>query len=178
MANNPTSGIQTLPQRVFQATASKGTDVASIVANNYGTALKRDFLLKTIRVHMTGSFFGVSEHAMIGFARGDMTVTEISAALLAALTNPEDYQQWDEFAKASGIFWETLHTYGSPDTDLSGLTAWNKNISIGGGKGIPIEAGHGIQRFVFNPGTDTWSTGAVFLGHYALVGIFLKDSQA
>lgn len=179
MAKPPTAGIQSLPAIIDASGGTTGDRTAVAIQSHYTTALRRDFLCKKIRVHVRAGPFSQEEQALIGFARGDMTVAEIAAALTTQLPDPEDFQLWDDFVNASGIFWETLHLVTMQTEGAAGSAftfAWNEVISFGGGGGIPLEAGHGIVMFAFNPVADSWAT-PTFNGEVVYVGIFLKDSR-
>ncbi len=182
MARDPTGGVQTLPD-IFATNLSTLASLTALqISDDYaGTNLKKDFLLKTLRCSYMSKVMEADETVLVGFARGDMTVAEIATALGNFLADPESFQQWDNFVIALGIFWQTIRIVsgnavsGTPVAAMKGI---NEDIQIGGGKGIPLEAGAGIQMFVFNPSGGALTTGAQVQGLYSLVGVFLKDSQA
>ncbi len=180
MAKPPTTGIQTLPDLFATNLLTLAGLTALQITDDYATGLKKDFLLKKIRVACGTKLLAIDDEVILGFCRGDMTVAEIASALGNFLADPEKFSTWDEFVVASGIYWQTVRFFmGRGDGTAGGDQAqWNEEIQIGGGKGIPIEAGAGIQMFAFNPSGGALTTGAQVLGLYSLVGVFLVDSQA
>ncbi len=180
MAKNLTSGIQTLPELFRTIIGALASDTAVIVSADYSTGLTRDFLLKKIRTYVYLEDFTEAKAHIIGFARGDMTIAEIGTALATQLKDPEDFQLWDSFANAKGIFWETLRLIGGIQAGnvATHTPIWNETISIGGGKGIPLEAAHGIQIFLFNPdGSAVGEAGTTCVGGVQLVGVFMEGSN-
>ncbi len=182
MAKPPTTGIQSLPDLVNTNLGAFASLTALQLSDDYaGTNLKRDLLVKRIRTQLTVKVMEADEAVLLGFCRGDMTVAEIATALGTFLADPDSFQQWDNFVIASGIYWQTLHILGGnavSGTPVAGLEYWNDDIQIGGGKGIPMEAGAGIQLFAFNQSGGAITTGPQVQGLYELVGVFLEDSQA
>ncbi len=174
-----TSGIQILPNLVRKVLDTLTSDTAVEVTTAYTTGLTRDFLLKKIRMQFQIEDFTRTKSLIIGFARGDMTMAEIVTALATQLLDPEDFQLWDSFANNKGIFWETLRSVTGVDVGDTNITpTYNFDISIGGGKGIPLEAAHGIQCFAFNPdGGTVGNAGSTFQGAIELIGIFMEGSN-
>lgn len=182
MAQDPTKGILTLKDAIRFEFGAIVADTAEIITQVYGTALTRDFLLKKIRTQIAFEDFPADQYIIVGFCRGDMSITQIATVLAAETPDPETFGALDSFAEANGIFWETLKM-------LSGISnvatppnsnphIWNATISMGGGKGIPLEAGHGIQMFMFNPDDGTiGNAGSKILGLYQLVGVFMEGSN-
>ncbi len=179
MVNKPSSGIQILPEAVRKVLAALTSDDAQIVANGYTVNLTRDFLLKRLRVQLQLEDFTDTRVLIFGFARGDMTIAEIASVLVTKLPDPEDFQAWDNFALNRGIFWETLQMITGIDTaNVTSTPVYNWDFSIGGGKGIPLEAGHGIQSFVFNPdGITVGNAGSTILALYEYIGVFMEGSN-
>ncbi len=179
MANTGPKGIQTLPAAFRQASGTLASDTARIVDNSY-QAITRDFLCKKIRVQLQQEDFPAGHSWLLGFCRGDVTIAEISSILSTVLLDPEDFQLWDDFAQANGIFWETLNIISGNLTGSTGVPAGlvNLTLSLGGGKGIPLEAAHGIAMFIFNPSANTiGAANTVTLGTYQLVGVFMEGSN-
>ncbi len=181
MGSDPTKGIQTLPDLFRTTTGIMLSDAAVLVGSSpYTTGLARDFLLKKLRYHIHLEDFPAAQALLFGFCRGDMTTAEIIEVLATQLPDPEDFQQWDDFAQTNGIFWETLRMIrGNENTDVgSAAGVSNETISMGGGKGIPLEAGHGIQMFVFNGASTTvGETTSELWGSWQLVGVFMEGSN-
>ncbi len=182
MAPNPTEGIQTLPDMIRATVGSLASDTAIILWTVYATALKRDFLLKKLRVRLKMEFGNTDDPVLFGFARGDMDIGSIGSVLANATPDPEDFGSWDEFALRNGIFWETLQLMNGPNGDASALLLpapiWNDSITIGGGKGIPLEAEHGIQLFAFNPSNGNITNSSTNItGAIQLVGVFMEGSN-
>ncbi len=182
MAKPPTTGIQSLPDLVTTNLATLASLTALQLSDDYaGTNLKKDLLVKRIRTQIGIKILEADETILLGFCRGDMTIAEIATALGNFLADPESFQQWDNFVIASGIYWQTLRLFvgnAVSGTPVARIDTWNADIQIGGGKGIPMEAGAGIQFFAFNPSGGPLTTGSQVQGLYELIGVFLEDSQA
>ena len=168
MGNTGPSGILSLPNKFSTANAiNAGT--AILLSTQY-VAIERDFLLKKLRARYGAHQLDPNDGLVIGFCRGDMTVGEIKAVIEKALLDPDDFQEWDEFAMMNGIFWETLE-YVSDQQD-----AVNEAYSVGGGKGLPLQAGKGIGMFAYNP--DGGNTATIEIsGVNSLVGVFMEGSD-
>ncbi len=180
MSKQTPKGIRTLPDAVRTGIGQLNSDTAFIVQATYATQLTRDFLCKTIRRQLAYEFGNSDDFVLIGYCRGDMTIGEISSILSTQLPDPEDFQSWDEIAQVNGIFWETLHLFqGAGDTTFgSNAIALNDAVSLGGGKGIPLEAGHGIQMFAFNPSAaQLQNTSGAITGTHQLVGVWMEGSN-
>ncbi len=179
MVKPPTGGVQTLPTAFRTAFGAILSDVSEIMNTSYASDLAKDFLLKMIRVQIQLEDFPESQKLWIGFARGDMTIGNISAALSTVLANPEDLQLWDSWSTSMmGIYWESMRMIGGNDTTNSSYAGpgWDETISIGGGKGIPLEAGIGIQLFIFNATSGSLANaGSTLVGLYQLVGVWLSQ---
>ncbi len=177
---HPASGIVTLPDAIRTAVNALGQDTAFILTTAYATVLTRDFLCKKIRTQLRFEDGGRQDTFIIGFCRGDMTVAQILSALVTELPDPERYTDWQNYAELNGVFWETLKMITGEDItgqDASSvLSSWNDTISLGGGKGIPFEAGHGVQMFIFNASGQTAASGSV-VGTYQMVGVFMEGSN-
>ncbi len=173
-------GIVTLPESFRHVQGALASDTSVILDNSYSTALARDFLLKKIRYQAQLEDIPSTVSWLIGFARGDLTIAEITTILTFVLPDPKDFQFWDNYAQLNGIFWETLRQIGGNAAAQDGSNAgiWNANISMGGGKGLPLEAGHGIQMFAFNPsGAAVGNAGTTMICSYQLVGVFMEGSN-
>ncbi len=183
MGNTGPHGIISLPNGFRTVIGALNSDTVFQIDDDYGEdALTRDFLCKKIRTQAVLEDFPADEFLVVGFARGDMSLTDISSALAVPTADPEDFQLWDNFATKNGIFWETLQMISGianvATPPNSNPNIWNMTVSLGGGKGIPLEAGHGIQLFVFNPsGNQIGSAGATLFGLYQLVGVFMEGSN-
>ncbi len=179
-SKNLTGGIQTLPELFRTNIGSVASDSAEIISADYSTQLTRDFLCKKIRYQLQLEDFESTRGLIFGFARGDLTVAQIAEVLATQLPDPENFALWDDFGQTNGIFWETLRMIGGNVAAQDGSNAglWNGPVSLGGGKGIPLEAGHGIQSFVFNPSADSiGQAGSTLLGGVQLVGVFMEGSN-
>jgi len=182
MGNTGPKGILTLPNAFRTVIGAITSDSVEIMDSDYSTQLTRDFLCKKIGIQAVLEDWPADTYLLAGFARGDMTVTQIASALAVPLPDPEDFDLWDNFATVNGIFWETLQMLSGVENvatpPASNSAIWNDRISLGGGKGIPLEAGHGIQLFVFNPSGDSIGVaGSTMLGTYQLVGVFMEGSN-
>ncbi len=172
MAGDATKGIQTLPESMRTALVTLASDTALDINTSYGSGLTRSFLIKQIRIYF-GILDGTAGDAVIvGFARGDMSIVQIAAALSSALIDPKVLSQSDEFALRNGIYWQTVRLL---QAQASALSTVNEVISIGGKNGIPMEKGIGLKMWAFNPAGSSLTTGAVIAGGFALVGVFLED---
>ncbi len=182
MGPPPTSGVQTLPNLLTTSLGALASLTALIIETDYAEGnLKRDFLLKRIRAQVAIKILEADEQVLIGFCRGDMTIAEIATALGNNLPDPDDFQLWDNFVIASGIYWQTLKIFTGnavSGTPVARMMDWNDDIKIGGGKGIPLQADKGIQMFAFNSSGGALTTGSQLQGFYELVGVFLEDSVA
>ncbi len=175
---SPAAGIQTLPEAVRStAMRSLASDTSVIINSSYGTALLQDFLLKKLRYQFILAAYNPASMYIMGFCRGDMAIAEISAALATQLVDPQDFQSWDSFAQAKGIYWQTLRTLaGVTNTaDAGEVINVDGDVSIGGKNGIPLEHGVGIQMFIFNPSGATTGTSETLNGLFQLVGVFMED---
>ncbi len=182
---DPTKGIQTLPDHLRGDLTTLASDTAEIIGLGYGPNLTRDFLLKKIRTQLYFGDLFLRTGLIVGFARGDMTIAEIATVLATELPDPEDYQKIDDYAKVNGIFWETLRIVDGTFDDVGGAgppvqgaqAKYEITQSLGGGKGLPLEAGHGIQMFVFNPSSVTINDSTKYAGTYQLVGVWMEGSN-
>ncbi len=172
MAGDATKGIQVLPETFRVAMLTLLTDTAIDLSTSYGSALVRSVLLKQIRMYFGATDGSAGDYLIVGFARGDMTIAQIAAALSSALVDPKVLSQSDEFALRNGIFWQTVRGL---HLNEAGFSVINETISIGGKKGIPIEKGIGIKAWAFNPTGNSVTTGAFVNGGYNLIGVFLED---
>ncbi len=176
----PYSGIRTLPEHYRGTTASSlASDTVIILDTSYGSALARDFLWKRARMQASLRGMNANEVVIMGFARGDMTTTEIAVALATQLVNPDDFNDWAKFANANGIYWQTLVQGGSGNGQSGSGTGLNialfdLDTQIGGKHGIPVEGGVGVSLFVFNPMSNALGTGVAEQGLYQLIGVFLE----
>ncbi len=172
MVQTPTAGIQILPEVIRAALTTLGADTSLSLNTSYGSAMTKAFLIKQVRYALALSGLTAGEGPiLIGFARGGLSVAEITSALATALVNPEDASNMGAFAMASTIFWETLRLISDHD-EVSPL---NETISIGGRKGIPVQEGEGIQLFAFNPTGAALTTGAAVVGAFNLIGVWLNE---
>ncbi len=182
MGKPPTEGIQSLPNLVTTSLGTLASLNALILETDYaGSNLKRDFLLKKIRTQHAIKLLEADETVLIGFCNGDMAIGDIATALGNHLPDPQDFQLWDNFVIASGIYWQTLRMFvgnAVSGVPVARMQTWNEDIQIGGGKGIPIKAGVGIQMFAFNPSGGALTTGSQLQGEHEHVGVFLEDTIA
>lgn len=178
MATDPTEGIRTLPAIVGTTTGAILSLEAEIVETSYGSALNRDFLWKKLRTTIHAEDFPNGQAVIIGFARGDMTAAEIAATLKQITRDPDEFGEWGFFTQANGIYWETLRFMSAQDSagEGAGPNFYQETISMGGGKGLPLEGGIGLSLFVFNahPSVSIGNAGSTIVGLYQLVGVFMK----
>ncbi len=178
MATSPTSGIQTLTEHPVQVVGILTALLAKALATDYASGLTQDFLLKKVRYHLALEDLDPREYMIIGLARGDATVAQIAAIMESANRDPDDLDLWDDFAIANAIFWETVRILGGTDVVTSSGQVLNEDISIGGGKGLPLEGGVGIQVFAWNPhsAVSVGNVGTTIVGIVNYVGVFMAGT--
>ncbi len=173
--NSPLAGIQTLPDNFVLALGTLASGTTVLVNANYGTALTRSFLMKRIRLQGSLTTLNAADGIIIGFAKGDMTIAQIAAALEADINDPNDFDSWASMIQRRGIMWQSLHSVAATGTNASQI---NMDVGIGGKKGIPMTAGEGVVMFAHNPHAAAMTTGSLLAGLFQIVGVWLDEIVA
>lgn len=152
------------------ALTTLAASTASVVTGTMDTEMDAPFLCKQLQWNAAVMDLDPSDAVLIGLAHGDATQAEIETALQQSLTDPNDVGEWPLVLKKQIIWWESLFV-------LTGQqNVCNERIKLGGGKGIPIAEGKGVNLFVYNISTTTaLTTGSVFACLATLKGVWLGD---
>lgn len=157
--------------RVNMGLSSLGAQTSLL--NTFGgmdTELDAPFLIKQVQYNIHVNELAAGEHVIVGLSQGDVSISEITSALEQELTDPFDIGEAGLALKKIGIFWETLRSF-SAQMDIN-----NEQIKIGGGKGIPIAEGKGVNVFVYNPAIGALSAaGQGCVGLVTIKGVWLSD---
>ncbi len=172
--NSPLAGIQTLPDNFVLALGTLASVTAVALNVNYGTGLTRSFLIKRLKLQAAFVAANGADSIVIGFARGDMTVAQISTALDTDINDPNDFDSWATMMQRNGILYQTLVALGPGGTGAAGRQI---DVRVGGSKGLPMTAGEGVQLFAYNPGAAL-TTGSIVQGLFQLVGVWLDEIVA
>ncbi len=147
-------GIQILPHKIGPVSiASLATLTAQDLTTNYDSEINRSLLLKHVRANLVIKAAVDEEFIIVGMARGEASVTGIKNALESVqLTEDLETQ-----AVVRDVFMETLMMMGDPAS--IGLLV-EIDVSLGGGKGIPVEEDEGVKWFAYNPDDGNLSAGS------------------
>lgn len=134
------------------------------VGSDHETAMTRAFLAKSVRMqmHWKGATAGEGP-LLIGLAQGTASVTKIKSAI-------EDTLLRDDPA-VTGSKKDVLHestvliTTDNPRED--------REVSLGGGKGIPFHEDLGFQVFAYDVSSGGLTTGSSVRGIATIKGVWL-----
>ncbi len=167
-------GLQFNPVRLNNdALGALAADTAVQLNQAIGSGSTQSFLAKRIKYALGITDATDTDGIIIGIASGSATVAEIQAALTVTVSNPDDAGSKAVSANKRNIWWETvryLHAEAS-----QGHIVLNEDISLGGGKGIPMKEADGFQLFAYNPSTAALTTGMTVQGLLMFSGVWLKD---
>ncbi len=169
---SPLGGLQFLPDNFQLALSTLASNTALIVSGNYGSGLKRAFLMKHLKAYIAINDLNASDAILVGFAMGTMSVSEIRDAFIREIPDPNEFGNWVDIINKRGVYWQTLAILTAEEN------AVNMDVKIGGKNGIPLTPGEGIQFFAYNTTTDALTTGSELNGVYLLQGAWLGDSIA
>ena len=163
------SGLKIGVLRGTLATSTLAAATTVLGTGDMDAEMDAPFLCKSVDIHVSYQSSTDTQAILCGLAQGDASTGEISVALTQEFTDPFDVGEASLVAKNLIIFWETLEIMGV-DRRLVSKHA----VRLGGGKGIPIAEGKGLNFFVFNPG------GGALVDHnvtfqYVLKGVWLGD---
>ncbi len=139
-------------------------------------AITATFLMKRARfwVHLFGRTSGDDGPIFMGIAPGDMTTTEIAAAINEANTaGPDDTTQVLTQDNAWSLSRWSFCPFLFPAVETEGWTSsrWFKAP----GRGWAAKEGTGWQTFVFNAGNGALETGSKIGGIVEVQGVWLRD---
>ncbi len=153
---------------VATALGTLATQTAIVMDTSHATALLQSFLMKKVRAHVRSKGATTDDDGiLVGMARGDATITEIKAALETVQLERDMQTQ----ANRRVVLFETLmYLRGSGD----GVTQFaEREVSLGGGNGIPFEDGDGWQWFAYNYSDGNLTTGQSLHLHATIYGVWL-----
>ncbi len=165
------AGLQTQPLRMdSDALGTLAANTALILNSGFASTLTRSFLIKQVMNSFNVDGMAADETVIIGLCNASATIAEIASALSTLVTDPDDASSPSTAANRQMIFWETLHASGGAARDPH-----NENVSLGGGKGIPVKEATGLAIFAYNPSTVALTTGGLVNGLIVIRGIWLND---
>lgn len=144
----------------------------AVLATTSGMDSEMDagFLVKQAQFNVSVTNLTGDESVIVGLAQGDMSESEIATGLQQVLTDPFDIGEAGLAIKKMGIFWETVWILGPNDQ------VCNERFSIGGGRGIPIAEGKGVNFFIYNPSSVGLSANSqTCQGLATIKGVWLGD---
>ncbi len=159
------SGIQILPSRLTDDSTGTLASITAIILDSVlGTGLLSNFLLKKLRTQIMVEGLTAGEGLILFYASTTLTIAEIANIMNASILGPAEI---DEQASAKGIYWETLRMVNAEQP------LYQLDLSLGGGKGIPIFEGVGMQLVAYNPAGGTLTTAGVISGIQAAYGVWM-----
>ncbi len=156
----------TIAPLTFSGSTGTLAGVTGISMGGVSTAFEDDFLCKKIRAHLWGSNWTAGDGLIIGIARGTATVAEIKTALT---TSPTSMVETNIEGATKLVFFETVRVITATD----GHNEYDIDVSLGGGRGIPLANGHGYQLFVYNPTGSALSSSVLISCIITLYGVWL-----
>ncbi len=153
-----------------QSLGTLADGVALKVGANYDNdqLTSRSFLMKKIMMNAQVIDLTAGDNPLLfGMCSGELSVGAIKAALEQIQTDNDPAED----GIALRIFWETLRYI--PLNVTSNADPTHYEVSLGGGKGIPMQVDQGWQWFVFNQSGGAMNTGAVFKGFATYYGVWL-----
>ncbi len=159
-----------MEQQVSQAGGTLGglTAIAIETAHNT-TGMERAFLMKKMRVCYSAEGLEVSDNVMLLLSRGNISVTELAAAL-AVDDNVEDDYQLAQATIRRCVDLVMVPSMGGQTGTHSLAYTWNVDLPR---KGIPFEEGEGWFLAIFNPSTSAWVTGSIHNVTSKIWGVYL-----
>ncbi len=169
---DPPKGLQRFVLSGLAALSTLGGNTALTVANLDNFTVP--FLAKKIRGYFIIEGLTDGEFIEIVIGRGDSSLAEIADALqlinVDPLSNPDAYQiEQNEAIKH--VWWETKKVLVSGPRTGSDKVEFE--MSLGGGKGIPISESNGISCYAFNTLSSALTTGGIVSVGMELVGVWL-----
>lgn len=175
---NPTKGIQTLPERIStDLTTLAGQTVLTLGAAGtpaYASNTTRIFLLKKIRYNLAYAAATANEPVIIACVTSGSGDSNYDDAIDDPLANPDDPDNWLSYVNSSMILRQSLRIL-MKDGEGSGKTVLSEEISIGGRKGIPFQNGFGPKLVAYNPRGSTLTTGSSIQGLVEYIGVWLDE---
>ncbi len=159
--HGPNGGLQQLPDFQTNSIGTLAQNASLVVNNAYNTNITKAFLMKRYHAMVRLSGFTVTDDASYiwGLARGNLTVSEIAAAIIQATVDPEDPITSDDAGIRSRIIWQSLREIPRDGDGTSGTL--DEFIHIGGRDGIPFNENEGWQEFIHNHGLSPTTGGRV-----------------
>ena len=176
MIQEAAQGLQSIPF-VVDGTLGAISDQDNAVWWNSiaATEWTQSFLLKKIKVNLVISTLTDDEFVYLHFGVGGPTNAQIETILEseAEYEDPSTADAQAAYANLKQVFHQAGKLLGQ-NAEGNGDILWNETISIGGKKGIPLNADQGIAGFAYAPLSQI-TTGAFVGGIITLVGVFLND---
>ncbi len=153
-----------------------------MVDGTYGS-ITEGFLVKQVRYIAVVDDWDELDQAVIFLAPEGASVTEIAAAFTATLVDPKDSSNaGNQSVKRQRVVWDSI--FALPTQGWATLIAGGSNafaldsgwMKLGGGKGIPFQAGKGPEVVAFNYATTASLAAGVGIQIQTLLrGVWLND---
>ena len=176
MINQIDKGLQMLVHPMAQtALSTLNSEVALEMQNLFVEDANQGFLVKKIKYNIAVVDLTAGDCVQFLIAPADMSIAEVRLALIttAYLAKPTDPTDQANQLFVNRIWHEATRTFSN--SSGAGKQVEDGFQTMGGGKGIPITATSGMSLWAFNPATNNMTTGARFVGHLVLYGVWLDE---
>lgn len=170
-------GIQILPATVVNGAFTNPLSKVGVVIDSTYKLITRNMLVKRVKISGYINGLTANEPVIIGIGANDLGVASgFAAGNESDLLNPEASAAYLNAKELVMTVWhETTQCLAEGPSQGDGKLVINETFSIGGGKGIPVNAGAGPELFVYNPSDSQLTTGGEFIGVYTIYGVWLED---
>lgn len=165
--------------RRLDGTVNSGTLGANSAAQLEAivSGIGKPFLVKKLRIQAYVSQ-ATGHNPVLCVGREQATAAEIATALATQNVDPEgDATYVTTQAARQNVWWETVrisHVNSGTGYEDDHVIL-DLDISVGGGKGLPIQEGDGIAIYCYNPQTASFTTAVSLIGVASVMGVWLND---
>ncbi len=168
-------GLQRLTLRgtVAAATLADLTAIAVAALDNF----TQPFLVKKVRGQLAVTGLTPGESLEVMLSRHDSSLAELADAAqlvnVDPVADPNAYQI-EQTEATKHIWWETRRTALGAASGRGSMEIYHIDVSIGGGKGIPIAEANGVRCVAFNGNNGgALTTGATVHCNLEILGVWL-----